>query len=348
MKLRKLISVLILATTALPSAFALPIFSENRAIRLASGVVLYPDSEDPKLVYYFPGTGALKSDRNGLPLFGMTYWGLRRSATGEITANPDSGAFISFDAALGFTDEQRAEVTAQLGADGRVAVLPIQASTIELNSTASGGIPLGKFFQEFNLSRRGGQADADIALNAVLNGVGARLFATQLKNPMFMKFDYCYQSLGLSPLFKGVVHLNWKTVYETLKMSYSNGGFFSRREVSVTIQKLIRDGALEIRIDAAPESEAKYEDFVMKVANLLMERMFKNEIPLTAPASGGSTWSFYRIGLDYGRTEVSEDIAVTFLRREQKTFEACVPISIGGVKDHFSDVVRTADGISIY
>ncbi len=338
----------VFALILLPNAFALPLFSENRAIRLASGVVLYPDSEDPKLVYYFPGTGALKSGSDGLPLFGLTYWGLRRSASGEITVNPDSGAFFTFNAALGFTDAQRAEVTAILGTDGRVAVLPVRSSTIELNSTSASGAPLAKFFEEFNLSRRGGQADSDIAVNASLNGIGARLFTSQLKNPAFMKFDYCYQSLGLSPLFKGIVHLNWKTVYETLKATYSTGGFFTKREVSVTLQKLIRDGALQIQIDAAPDSEAKYEEFTMKVANMLMERMFKNELPMNAPGSEGSGWSFFRISLDYGRTEVSEDITITFLRREQKVFEACVPISIGGIKDHFNDVVRTADGISIF
>lgn len=344
MNLRKLISITLLSAAATPPAFALPIFSENRAIKTISGAVLYPDTEDPTLAYYFPGQAQLVKDTNDLRNFSLVYWGLTKASDGRITYDPkDSGGFLSFLAELKPTPEQQTEIAARLGSQMRVALLPVQKSTIEISQDGKFG---QKFFEELNIPSHGGQADAYIGVNATLTGLGARTLIASLKGQQSIMVKYCYETLGLSPIFKGNVTLNWSTVYETIKTSFSSGAFFWKTEVSTTIQKLIRNGTLQINIVAAPDSEAKYEEFVMKMANMLAERMFKNEVPAAAGTSG-SGGPGARISLDYGRSEVNERININFSRSEIIKHNFCVPVSIRDISNNLGAYVIPSDGVSI-
>lgn len=344
MKLGNLISAALLSSTIVPCAFALPVFSENRALKTTSGAVLYPDSEDPTLVYYFPGQAQLVKDESNLRSFSLVHWGLSKSPDGRITYNPkESGGFLSFMAELRPTPSQLEEITARIGAQMHIALLPVQESTLEIDKKGTFG---QKFFEEINIPSHGGQADAYIGVNATLTGLGATAMIASMKGQQSLMMKYCYQTLGLSPVFKGNVTLNWSTVYETIKTSFSNGSFFWKSEVSTTIQKLIRNGTLQINIVAAPDSEAKYEEFVMKMANMLAERMFKNEVPAST-GSGNSGGLGIRVSLDYGRSEMSENINISFSRSEIIKQNFCVPISLKGTSEKLDAYVISADGVSV-
>ena len=222
------LGILLGVTASTRFAQALPMFAENRSIKTVSGAVLYPDDSDPNLVYYFPGQGTLVNGENGLKRFSLVYWGLNKDATtGRITVEPaDAGGLLSFTSQLLPTPSQSLEIAAQQAAGRRVALLPVQKSMVEVSQDGKFG---QKFFEEFNLPSHGGQADAFIGLNSSLTGLGARTLMATLKGQESLNVQYCYESMGLSPIFKGDVHLNWKTVHETLKTSFSSGFWLWRK-----------------------------------------------------------------------------------------------------------------------
>lgn len=344
MSLRHWLAIILLTPTFAPCAFALPIFSENRSIKTVSGAVLYPDTEDRNLVYYFPGQAQLVRNEKNLQSFSLSYWGLSKTADGRITYDPyDSGGLMSFTAELKPTPQQMEEITARLGSQMHVALLPVQKSTLEVSQDGKFG---QKFFEEISIPSHGGQADAYIGVNATLTGLGARTLIATLKGQEYTLMKYCYETQGLSPTFKGDVYLNWSTVYQTLKTGFSKGAFFWKTEVSTTIQKLIRNGTLQINIVAAPDSEAKYEEFVMKMANMLAERMFKNEVPATGSAGSSGSLGF-RVSLDYGRSEVSENIRMSFSRSELINHNFCVPVRLQGISENLGAYIFTSDNISV-
>lgn len=317
------------------TAFALPLLAESAGIYVNDVVTAYPDHEDPSLVYVMPNSSMMAKDAAGLPQFGFTYWGL--SNGGNIA---DAGAYLSFTARL-TPDESMKRALEGLRQQGkRIALLPVQSSLVGLTSTRNGS-PLGDLFKEFNFSRVGGRAEDEIGVNAVLNGVGAKVFKAAIDTPQLFKMDYCYKVQGLGPNFDAKIMVRFDKVYDHFAASVSTGGWFSRVNIQTEIEKLEQRGDVKITINGG---DAKREEYIRKLVETIVARVFKPELSNSpAAAGGGGGWSFSRYSLSYTHREELHEENWSWKIRDNIEREFCTAISLKDIKPHKAELVRDAD-----
>jgi hypothetical protein len=331
-----------LALTALTSltqvAQAAPIFSESEAYRKAQILTLYPDSRNPNKFYFIPNSSGFARMENGLPAFGFTYWGLKPD-------NAEAGAYMTFTTRLAMDPQQREALTEFLQEHPRaeIAVVPIQSSMIGLNTSSASGIPLSKFFEEWNLPERGGRAEDEVGANTMMTKLGAKVMLKAIENPQALKLDYCYKVQGLGPNFRAVVTADLKWVYDYFSATVGGGGFWFKGSVTRTVEKLISDGRVKIDIEGGTPAD---ETFARSVAERIVERVFKVDLEAKpGPHSSPGGWSFSSVSLNSTHREQFKSERWEYERRELIEREFCLPLKLGDITPYKDRVVKNADEI---
>lgn len=329
------IGVLAALISLQPKAQALPLLAENAGIRLSETLTLYPDSDDKNVYYFVPNSSVMARDSSQLPQFGFTYWGLSTGAPLK-----DAGAYLTFSMRLKSDEAQRRALDSVIAEGKRVAVVPVQASTIGLQ-TNSGERPLGKLFEEFNFAQHAGRAEDEVGVNAVMTGVGAKVFLSAIDNPQLIKLDYCYKVTGLGPNFRARIHARWDRVYDFFQASYSVGGWFFKKNIQVEVEKLMQNNLVEIFIDGG---DATKEEYVRKLTELILARLFVPELKASPGSSeSGGGWSFSRFSLKAVHREELKEETWILSQRDLIDREFCSNMAIKDIALYRNQLVRDAD-----
>ncbi|MGZ3711437.1 MAG: hypothetical protein ACXVBE_06755 [Bdellovibrionota bacterium] len=320
------------------TAHALPLLAQNAGIYVNDLITAYPDHEDPSLVYFMPNSSSMAKDAAGLPQFGFTYWGL--SNGGPIA---DAGAYLSFTMRLN-PDESMKRALDDLRAHGkRIAVVPVQAATVGITTTQPGAQPLGALFKEFNFAKMAGRAEDEVGVNAVMTGIGAKVFKAAIDTPQLFKMDYCYKVQGLGPNFDASIHVDFARVYDHFEANASGGSWFTSWSIHTEVEKLRQQGVVRIQINGG---DAKMDEYVQKVAEKIVERIFKPELsasPGSGGGNGGSSFSFSRFSLSVTHKEELKQEDWSYTKRELVEREFCANMSIKDIKPVKDQLVRDAD-----
>ena len=316
-------------------AQALPLLAENAGIMVDDIITAYPDDKDPNLVYFMPNSSVMARDAENLPQFGLTYWGL--SNGGPID---QAGGYMTFTARL-YPDASQKRALDGLRAQGkRVAVIPVQASTMGITSTKPGSTPLSNLFSEFNFAAKAGVMEQEVGVNAALTGIGAKVFKAAIDTPQLIKADYCYKVTGLGPNFDATITANMSRVYDYFSASYSSG-WLSKKTISVEVEKLRQANAIKIVINGG---DAKMEEYVQKIAETIVQRIFTPELKTgPGPAGGDGGWSFSRYSLNLTHKEENKEETWQYIRRDLVDREFCANVALKDLKPYKDQLVRDAD-----
>jgi hypothetical protein len=315
-------------------AQALPLLSENAGVEVAKNIILYPDHLDKNLVYFIPNSSVLARDRAGLPQFGLTYWGL---SNGGNLAN--AGAWVSFTMKLASDDDQKAALESVIRSGKRVAVIPAQEATIGINEK-SGGNPAPALFTEIHFADKGPQMDQEAGVNMVLTGVGAKVFRKAIETPQALTVNYCYKVMGLSPAFDASISVNMKRVYEYFEANYSNGWWWTRLDIQHITEELRKNREVVITINGG---DATMEEYVRKVAESIISRVFVPELKMEPGSPHNSGWGFSRFSLRSVNKKELDQETWNYTQRDKVYHSNCVAMSLKDVKPHKNELVRDAD-----
>jgi hypothetical protein len=318
--------------------YALPNVAENAAQSFQGALTLYPDSEDPSLAYFIPNSADLVRLDGGVPSIGFTYWGLQPSSS---ESSSQSGAYLSFSMKLQSDKDQARDLHSFLASGKRVAVVPFKESMLKLTRADGSSVTLTDLFKEFDFAAHAGPAEAEVGVNALLTPVGARVFKTQLESPQALKLDYCYKFDGLGPKMDAHIKVQWSQVYEDFKSHASGGGWFSKVSIDSEIEKLRKDGVIQIQIRGGT---AKMEDYVQKLAQTAISKMFVTELENKSTSmSNLSGWSFSRFQFAYTRREQFTDEEYDYSNQDLVEREGCLNMKIGNLGAYKDLIIRNAD-----
>jgi hypothetical protein len=319
------------------SALALPLLAENAGIKVNEALTLYPDSDNPNVFYFMPSSsGVVFDEKTKLPQIGFTYWGLSNGGPLD-----QAGAWLTFSLRLQSDPVQKTALQSLLDEGKRIAVLPVQASTIGLTSTKTGETPASRLFDEFHFSQKAGVAESEIGVNAVMTGVGAKVFKAALDNPQLMKVDYCYKVTGLGPNMKGKIYVKWDRVYDYFHSSYSAGGWFFRKSISVDVEKLKQQNLVRIELDGGNATEWEK---LQELTNTIIARLFVPDLK-AEPGSGGGGggWSFSRFSLRVVHKEELKEESWTIQKRDIIDREFCSDMAVKDLTSYKDKIVKDAD-----
>jgi hypothetical protein len=247
-----------------------------------------------------------------------------------------------FSMRLKSNPDQRAALEAAIAAGKKVSVLPIKASTINLTSTSTESTPLARLFDEFNFARHAGLAEDEVAVNAMLSGLGAKVFKAAIDNPMLLKLDYCFKVEGLGPVFDGKVRVDWDRAYTDVYTHFSGGGFWFKADIQAEVERLRQQGAVSVEINGGT---AKDEDYVRSIAERMVARLFVPDLSSTPTAGNGGNggWSFtsYQLKITDRRELKTEEYRM--VRRELVEREFCLPMVLSEIRAHRDQLIRSAD-----
>lgn len=318
---------------------ALPLLSESAALNPTAALTLYPDHQIPNKFYFMPNSSMISRDSRGVPTFSFTYYGLNDAAA------TDAGALMVYVGRLTSDPLQAQALADYLKANPKVgiAVLPVKESTVSLTST-TGQSPLAPLFSEFNFSQKGGRAEDEIGVNAVLTKVGAKIMKASLLKEAgaALKFDMCYKVQGLGPSMDGEILIKMNRVYDHFRASASAGGLWWRASIQVEIEKLVKSRDVRWVINGG---EAKDEDYIREATEKIITRMFKPELQMS-PAGTATVWEKatpFSFGASYTHKEEHDEERWTITRRTLETREFCVPLSVKDVQEHKDKCVIDAD-----
>ncbi|MCO5142927.1 MAG: hypothetical protein M9962_07550 [Oligoflexia bacterium] len=335
---KKLFVIIALALiTTYKQALALPLLAENAGITVNEVLTLYPDSDNPNVMYFMPNSsGITKSSETGLPLFGLTYWGLSNGSSLD-----DAGAWLTFTMHLKSNEIQKKALQSLLDEGKRIAVLPVQESAVSINTTNEGQVPSKKLFDEIHFGKKAGVMESEIGVNAVLTGVGAKVFKSGIENPQLLKMDYCFKSTGLGPNMKGTIHVKWDRVYDYFSASYSAGGFFSKKSISVEIEKLKQKNLVYINLDGGDATEFEK---LQELAKIIINRLFVPELSASpGNGGGGGGWSFSRYSLKIVHKEELKEETWTINKRDLIDREFCLNLGLSDLNKYKDKIIIDAD-----
>lgn len=318
------------------NANALPLLAENAGIKVNEILTLFPDSNDPNVFYFMPdSSGVVFDETTKLPQLGFTYWGL--SNGGDLK---DAGAWLTFTMRLKSGPAQRAALQSLLDEGKRIAVLPVQESTVGLTSTKTGETPASRLFEEFHFSQKAGLAETEVGVNAVMTGVGAKVFKSAIDNPQLMKTDYCYKVKGLGPNMKGTIYVKWDKVYDHFEAQFSTGGFFRRVDVAVEVEKLKQQNLVSLKLDGgdATEMEKLYE-----ITNTIIARLFVPDLKMEPVGHKAGGWSFSRFSLRVTHKEELKEETWNIEKRDIIDREFCSSMSLKDLTGYKKHIVKDAD-----
>jgi hypothetical protein len=269
-----------------------------------------------------------------LPQIGLTYWGLKAGDDAK------AGGWLTASMRLTSDPAQKAALQSLIDEGKRIAVLPVQASTFGITTTADGAIA-PDLFKEFHFAQKAGLAESEIGMNAVLTGTGARVFKKAIEKPQLMKMDYCYKVMGLGPNMKGTIYVKWDKVYDHFQANYSAGGFWSRVNISVEVEKLKQQNLVSIKLDGgdATEMEKLYE-----LTNTIIARLFVPDLKMQPTAmNGGSGWSFSRFSLGITHKEELKEETWTIEKRDIIDREFCAEVALKDLSSYKDHILGDAD-----
>jgi hypothetical protein len=318
---------------------ALPLLSESAALNSGSALTLYPDHQDKTKFYFMPNSSKIGRDSHNVPTFSLTYYGLDNPAA------TDAGAFMVYVGRLTSDTDQAAAIDGFLKSHpgAGVAVLPITDSTINLTTTSS-DTALKPLFSEFNFSQKGGRAEDEIGINALLTRIGAKVMkASILKEAgASMKYDMCYHVQGYGPAMDGSITVHMDRVYDHFAAQASGGMLWWRASIATEIEKLVKSKDVSWEINGG---EGKDEDYIKEAADRIVERMFKPELNMSS-AGTKTVWDSvtpFSFGASYTHKE-EHDVEVWHIKRTQLVSrEFCVPLTIKDIQENKDKCVINAD-----
>jgi hypothetical protein len=317
-------------------AHALPILAENAGVTVNSALTIYPDSDNPNVFYYMPNSSGLAfSEESKLPYFGFTYWGL--SNGGPLT---EAGAWLTFTMRLKSDADQQLALQSILGEGKRISVLPVQESVVSLTSTKTGESPASALFSEFHFGQKAGVMESEMGVNAVMTGVGAKVFKAAIDNPQLLKTDYCFKVTGLGPNMVGKIDVKWDRVYDYFQAGYSTGGWFYKKDIMVEVEKLKQKNLVSIRLDGgeATDMEKLYE-----LTNTIIARLFQAELKASPGGASGGGWSLSRFSLRVIHKEELKEESWTISKRDLIDREFCLSLGLKDLGKYKDKIVKDAD-----
>ncbi len=253
-------------------AFSLPLLAENAGLDVSGVLTLYPDHRDTRKFYFMPNSLGLTQNKVGLPLLTLTHWGQKGAVD-------RAGAYLVFSLRMRSDEEQKSAIESFLASNPgtSVAVLPIKSSIVELSNSTNGKVsPLQTLFSEFNFSRRGGRPEDEIAVNAILTGIGAKVMRAQLRGQTPFKVDYCYGIEGLGPDMDAQISVRWHRVHEYFSAKMQGKIWFTRYDIQRVTEDLRQDNLVQWEVNGGNASD---EEYVRSMTEKIIERLFKVDLP---------------------------------------------------------------------
>jgi hypothetical protein len=291
-------------------------------------VTLYPDSQNPKLFYYFPNTGKVLKDEKGIPDFTMVK--LNQPVDGV-------GGYISGVLGLENTKAQADALKLKRDAGFQLAPLPVRSSYFTLTSQKAGEREfLSGIFKEVALPDLAGRPEDPFGFSATLTPVGAAILKAALVTNQSngTTFQYCYTVSGTTPKFHGEVTLNYHKVYEHFMARASGRKWFQRFEVRAELEKLKESGSIGIKMEGGTETERAYLE---SLTEKMMARFFEPELP-NRRSEVSANW-----GLSYTRIEEDRDRHIILDSSEPMELNYCTTMSLGTILKDYPELYSEID-----
>lgn len=291
-------------------------------------VTLYPDSENPKLFYYFPNMGKVMKDKNGIPDFTMVK--LNQPTDGI-------GGYISGVMALEHSEGQAEALKKKRGEGFQLAPLPVRSSYFTLTSKKQNEREfLSGIFKEVALPDLAGRPEDPFGFSATLTPVGAAILKAALVDNRSngTTFQYCYVVSGLTPEFHGEVVMNYRKIYEHFVARAGGRKWFKRVEVRGEVEKLRESGQIRIKMLGGTPTERAYLE---SLTEQLLKRFFE---PQLANRRNDVSSNY---GLNYTRIEEDRERKIILDSSEPIELSYCTTMSLGSILRDYPQLYSEID-----
>ncbi len=316
-------------------AGALPLLSENAARYFISdeALAIYPDSTDAQKFYYFPNTSVLTEGADGTPEFSLAYSGVESNS-------PNGGGLMTAIFHLK-SNKKQVDAIERFLADHKgasVAVLPVLASTL------SAGDPT-KFlsiFKGIDLPPFGGLPDTDVGFSCELTVFGVNLIMAQIEAGTSKGLHACYKFEGLGPNMDARIYIHWQQIYDYLRASASGTYYWFHADIQRVTEEMHTKGLVEITIDGG---SAKEQDYIMKIADQMIEKFFKADLAASPTQAGSNIFSNtpFTLSVNSVHKEDIKDFNGRWVIRDLTQREICVDMSLHDVAPYAKTKVINAD-----
>lgn len=297
------------------NAMALPILTESSD---GTGLLatIYPDHENPSKFYYFPNTGALERDADGVPRFGMRYW---NPIEGSTTGGYFTGIFR-----LNTTSDLQKAIDNYKQAGKQVSVLPVQKSQAFFMEDKEGNRVLNDLFKEVSVSEHAGRAEDSIGISSSLTQTGGVVLGSLLSSGASgAELKYCYEIKGVSPVFHANIQLNYNKVYKHFVAQARGGRLWWKWSVRSEVEKLVENGNIRIEINGGT---ANQYDYIMALADRMITKFM---VPILENRRNNPTGRF-----GVSQTVIIEDRELTFDLKQRELIDRdyCVALGLDSLK----------------
>jgi hypothetical protein len=323
------------------TANALPLLRESRADFQGEMSTIYPDHEDPNLFYFLPNSSQLAKNRDGKPIFQLATFGL------STPNNPDAFGTMNFILKAGLDDALKNELAAfkKKHPNARLTVVPFAESYITTLGVKD-QLPISywdKVFLAIDYPPHAGVAETEVGVNTMLTGAGAKLYREIVRQggEGAHIMNLCFKVMGATPTMHARIHMNYQQVYEYWRASARTGWSIFGASISKVVEKLRREGHIQIEILGG---DAKMEDLIFEVSKE-MAKTYLVPILTAAPGPSAPEPAFKHVRFGFNQTYKEERTSGGYVlkKREFVTDSRCVPLALKELKKYANEVIVDVD-----
>lgn len=184
---------------------------------------------------------------------------------------------------------------------------------------------LTDLYKEISMPPFSGRAEDSIGISASLTQSGALMLAGILRNGgNGADLKYCYEIMGVSPIFHARIELNYNKVYTHFKAQASGGRWWWKWNVRTEIQKLVESGDIKIQINGGT---ANQYDYIMALADRMVEKFMVPQTDNRQAQTSG------RYSVSFSKTIEDRDLTFDLKQREIIRREYCVSLGLDELKE---------------
>lgn len=323
----------------------------------AGNLTIFSDDVNPDVFYYVCVQPNIIRDENGRPRMDA-YAIIPESGVGERDSIVEAGIMMDISLAPAEEDLLAAEeqIKKILGRPPKLlAPAPIKEGSVKMIVAAAGDEPDPKKWFVTSEVKSSVFGNNNAALVARATGNDAKLLIAALDSDVIAaSVHYSLTMLGITPVFKAKMKVDWKKVYHHFEKFEKMNFIFYTDEVTAAIDSLKETAGIQVEIEEL-DPDIKSEA-LKSLMNELKSEVFKKIFqPAASPLGAGNNIED-RIGAGVSRVVGAVAIGYHHIRRnmdESQLFETEITLAQKNVKTYpfypqalLNSMIRRAGGIT--